>query len=496
MINSPTHQRRPSLLPAALGAALAVGGVLLSTHGVQAAEVAAEVAHGGVPHLDGRLLSAAWVVPFAGILLSIALFPLLAPMVWHHHFGKISAAWALAFLVPFAATFGLDLATYELLHTVLLEYIPFIVLLTALFTVAGGVRLTGALVGTPAANTVGLALGTVLASLMGTTGASMLLIRPLLRANEHRRYRVHTIVFFIFLVSNVGGSLTPLGDPPLFLGFLKGVDFFWPTVHLLAPMSFLAGLLLVIYFVLDLVLHTRDPGKHPLIEGVHEREPIRIEGSVNLLLLVAIIGAVLLSGVWHPGVGVTLYHVTVQLETIVSNLLLLGITGLSLALTSKQSRRLNGFSWGPILEVAKLFAAIFLTIIPAIAILKAGTDGALGAIISAVNEGGKPNPAAYFWATGILSSFLDNAPTYLIFFNTAGGEAQPLMTDLSLTLTAISAGAVFMGANSYIGNAPNFMVKAIAEERGVAMPSFFGYMAWSCGILVPLLGLTTLVFFL
>ena len=496
MINSPTHRRRPSILPTAVGVTLVVGGVLLGTHGVQAAEVAAEVAHAGLPHLDGRLLSAAWVVPFAGILLSIALFPLMAPMVWHHHFGKISAAWALAFLVPFAATFGVDLATYELLHTVLLEYIPFIVLLTALFTVAGGVRLTGSLVGTPMANTVGLALGTVLASLMGTTGASMLLIRPLLRANEHRRHKVHTVVFFIFLVSNVGGSLTPLGDPPLFLGFLKGVDFFWPTVHLLAPMAFLSGLLLAIYFALDLFLHTRDPGKHPLIEGVHEREPIRIEGSVNLLLLVAIVGAVLLSGVWHPGVGITLYHVTVSLETIVSNLLLLGITGLSLALTSKQSRRLNGFSWGPILEVAKLFAAIFLTIIPAIAILKAGTDGALGAIISAVNEGGKPNPAAYFWATGILSSFLDNAPTYLIFFNTAGGDAKVLMSDLSLTLAAISAGAVFMGANSYIGNAPNFMVKAIAEERGVAMPSFFGYMAWSVGILVPLLGLTTLVFFL
>ncbi|CAO3455662.1 sodium:proton antiporter [Azospirillum largimobile] len=490
MTNS-SPSRRPSFFPAFFAVALAAGGLLLGTHGA----LAAEVAHGGAPHLDGRMLSAVWVVPFAGILLSIALFPLLAPVMWHHHFGKISAVWALAFLVPFAATFGPELATYELLHTVLLEYIPFIVLLTALFTVAGGVRVTGSLVGTPLANTVGLALGTVLASLMGTTGASMLLIRPMLRANEHRRDKVHTMVFFIFLVSNVGGSLTPLGDPPLFLGFLKGVDFFWPTVHLFAPMAFLSVLLLLIYFVLDVVLHTRDPGKHPLIEGVHEREPIRIEGSVNLLLLVAIVGAVLLSGVWHPGIGVTLYHVTVQLETIVSNLLLLGITGLSLALTSKQSRRMNGFSWGPILEVAKLFAAIFLTIIPAIAILKAGTDGALGAIISAVNEGGKPNPAAYFWATGILSSFLDNAPTYLIFFNTAGGDAKVLMTDLSLTLTAISAGAVFMGANSYIGNAPNFMVKAIAEERGVAMPSFFGYMAWSCGILVPLLGLTTLVFF-
>nr|WP_082109036.1 sodium:proton antiporter [Azospirillum thiophilum] len=496
MINSPMPSRRTPLFPAFIGAALAVVAVMLASQGALAAEVAADIARGGAPHLDGRFMSALWVVPFVGILLSIALFPLAAPMVWHHHFGKISAFWALAFLVPFAAAYGADLATYELLHTVLLEYIPFIVLLTALFTVAGGVRLAGSLVGTPLANTVGLALGTVLASLMGTTGASMLLIRPLLRANEHRRHKVHTVVFFIFLVSNVGGSLTPLGDPPLFLGFLKGVDFFWPTVHLLAPMAFLSALLLVIYFGLDLFLHTRDPGKHPLIEGVHEREPIRIEGSVNLLLLLAIVGAVLLSGVWHPGTGVTLYHVTVPLETIVSNLLLLGITGLSLALTSARSRRMNGFSWGPILEVAKLFAAIFLTIIPAIAILKAGTDGALGAIIAAVNDNGTPNPVAYFWATGILSSFLDNAPTYLIFFNTAGGDAHTLMSDMALTLTAISAGAVFMGANTYIGNAPNFMVKAIAEERGVAMPSFFGYMAWSFGILVPLLGLTTLVFFI
>ena len=455
---------------------------------------AAEAA--GSPHLDGGELSALWVVPFAGILLSIALLPLLAPNLWHHHFGKISAGWALAFLVPFAAVFGPGLALYELLHTLLLEYIPFIVLLTALFTVAGGVRLTGSLVGTPLANTVGLALGTALASLMGTTGASMLLIRPLLRANEHRKHKVHTVVFFIFLVSNVGGSLTPLGDPPLFLGFLKGVSFFWPTTHLFWPMVLVSGCLLAIYFVLDLYLHTKDPGKHPLIEGVHEREPVRIEGAVNLLLLVAIVGAVLLSGVWHPGVGVTIYHVHVPLETIVSQGLLILITALSLKLTSQQSRRLNAFTWGPMLEVAKLFAAIFLTIIPAIAILRAGTDGALGAIIAAVNEGGQPNPAAYFWAAGILSSFLDNAPTYLIFFNTAGGDAGVLMTDLAVTLTAISAGAVFMGANSYIGNAPNFMVKAIAEERGVKMPSFFGYMAWSSAFLIPLFVLTTWVFFL
>ncbi|KAA0684704.1 sodium:proton antiporter [Azospirillum brasilense] len=477
-----------------LARSLAAPLVGLAVAGVPGLALAAEAA--GAPHLDGRDLNVFWVIPFVGILLSIALMPLLAPSFWHHHFGKVAAGWAIAFLLPFALTFGAGLATYELLHTLLLEYIPFIVLLTALFTVAGGVRICGTLVGTPLANTLGLGLGTLLASLMGTTGASMLLIRPLIRANEHRRHKVHTVVFFIFLVSNVGGSLTPLGDPPLFLGFLKGVGFFWPTVHLFWPMVLVAGCLLAIYFLVDLYLHTKDPGKHPLIEGVHEREPVRIEGAVNLLLLVAIVGAVLLSGVWHPGVGVEIYHIHVPLETIVSNLLLLGITGLSLVLTSARSRRLNAFTWGPILEVAKLFAAIFLTIIPAIAILKAGTDGALGAIIAAVNQDGQPVPAAYFWAAGILSSFLDNAPTYLIFFNTAGGDAQVLMTDLAVTLAAISAGAVFMGANTYIGNAPNFMVKAIAEERGVAMPSFFGYMLWSFGILVPLFVLVTWVFFL
>ncbi|MFC5354628.1 sodium:proton antiporter [Azospirillum himalayense] len=466
----------------------------LTAAGLPGLALAAEAA--GAPHLDGHDLNVFWVIPFVGILLSIALMPLLAPSFWHHHFGKVAAGWAIAFLLPFALTFGAGLATYELLHTLLLEYIPFIVLLTALFTVAGGVRICGTLVGTPLANTLGLGLGTLLASLMGTTGASMLLIRPLIRANEHRRHKVHTVVFFIFLVSNVGGSLTPLGDPPLFLGFLKGVSFFWPTVHLFWPMVLVSGCLLAIYFLVDLYLHTKDPGKHPLIEGVHEREPVRIEGAVNLLLLVAIVGAVLLSGVWHPGAGIEIYHIHVPLETIVSNLLLLGITGLSLKLTSAHSRRLNAFTWGPILEVAKLFAAIFLTIIPAIAILRAGTDGALGAIIAAVNQDGQPVPAAYFWAAGLLSSFLDNAPTYLIFFNTAGGDAQVLMTDLAVTLAAISAGAVFMGANTYIGNAPNFMVKAIAEERGVAMPSFFGYMLWSFGILVPLFVLVTWVFFL
>ncbi len=450
----------------------------------------------GAPHLDGGELGLIWCVPFAGILLSIALFPLLAPAFWHHHFGKVSAFWALAFLLPFLVVFGWELALFEMLHVGLLEYIPFIILLLSLFTVAGGIRLTGRLVGTPVVNTGILLLGTVLASWMGTTGAAMLLIRPIIRANEWRRYKVHTMVFFIFLVANIGGSLTPLGDPPLFLGFLKGVDFFWPTEAMLVPMLLVSALLLVLYYGVDSVLYRRETGR-PAAEDEGDGESLGLTGKVNFLLLAGVVAAVLMSGVWKPGVSFNVFHVSVELQNLCRDLLLLAIAYLSWVVTDRANREANGFSWFPILEVAKLFAGIFLTIVPAIAILRAGTSGALEPVVSLVTGAdGQPVEAMYFWLTGILSSFLDNAPTYLVFFNTAGGDAQELMGPLYGTLLAISAGAVFMGANTYIGNAPNFMVRAICEERGIAMPSFFGYMAWSVGILAPIFLLVTLVFFL
>ena len=449
----------------------------------------------GAPHLDGGDLGLVWCAPFAGILLSIALFPLLAPAFWHHHFGKVSAFWALAFLLPFLGLFGWELALFETLHVALLEYIPFIILLLALFTVAGGIRLTGRLVGTPVVNTAILLLGTVLASWMGTTGAAMLLIRPIIRANAWRRYKVHTMVFFIFLVANIGGSLTPLGDPPLFLGFLKGVDFFWPTTAMLVPMLLVAGLLLVLYYAVDSFFYRRETGG-PAEEDEGGGEPLGVTGKANFLLLGAIVASVLMSGVWRPHVSFDVFHVDVELQNLSRDLLLLGIVWVSWAVTDRANRDANGFSWFPILEVAKLFAGIFLTIVPAIAILRAGASGALEPVVSLVTGAdGQPVEAMYFWLTGILSSFLDNAPTYLMFFNTAGGDAQELMGPLYGTLLAISAGAVFMGANTYIGNAPNFMVRAICEERGIAMPSFFGYMAWSVGILVPIFLLVTLVFF-
>ncbi|MFO1070423.1 MAG: sodium:proton antiporter [Geminicoccaceae bacterium] len=445
-------------------------------------------------HLDGAGLGLAWVLPFAGLLLSIAVCPLFLPRFWHHHYGKVSLFWSLCVLLPMLVAGGPALTLYEVLHTALLEFIPFIILLLALFTVTGGLRVVTSARGTPAFNTGLLAFGTVLASWTGTTGAAMALIRPLLRANAHRAHQAHVVVFFIFLVANVGGALTPLGDPPLFLGFLKGVPFFWPTVHLLLPMVVAAVLLLAVFFALDSWYARREPAAAAPAAAAGGR--LRIEGNINLILLLGIIGAVLLSGTWRSGIGLTVFHVEVMLEDIVRSLLLLLLAAASLVLTPRAIRQANEFSWFPMVEVAKLFAGIFITIVPALAILRAGRDGALALVVDAVTGAdGQPIDAMYFWLTGLLSSFLDNAPTYLVFFNIAGGDPAVLTGPLATTLAAISAGAVFMGANTYIGNAPNFMVRAIAEEQGVRMPSFFGYMGWSVAVLIPTFALLTLLFF-
>ncbi|KQP37437.1 sodium:proton antiporter [Pseudorhodoferax sp. Leaf274] len=445
--------------------------------------------------LDGRSLAAWWALPFAGVLLSIALFPLVALRTWHHHYGKITAAWALAFFVPFVLVFGPSLAGASLVHALLAEYIPFIVLLTALFVVAGGIHIRGNLHGSPALNTGILAIGAVLASIMGTTGASVLLIRPLVRANDNRRHKVHVVVFFIFIVSNIGGSLTPLGDPPLFLGFLKGVEFFWTLRHLLPETAFMLACLLALFHALDSWYYKRE-GVLP-VDTTPDTPRLGLEGGINVVLLPVVVGLVLMSGLWQSPVVFDVVGTPVPLPSLVRDIGLVAVTVLSLRLTAAKVHADNQFSWGPMVEVAKLFAGIFLTIIPVIAMLRAGTEGPFAAVVRAVTgPDGQPLPAMYFWAAGVLSSFLDNAPTYLVFFNTAGGDPQQLMTTLAPTLAAISAGAVFMGANSYIGNAPNLMVKAIAEERGVAMPSFFGYMAWSCAVLLPLFVIVTFLFFL
>ena len=447
---------------------------------------------GGHHGVNGQELPLFSIIPFVGILLSIAIIPLVAHDFWHHNFGKIAAFWAILFIIPFAITMGFSLALYEFLHVMLLEYLPFIILLLSLYTVAGGVCLKGSLVGTPMLNTGILFIGTVLASWMGTTGAAMLLIRPLIRANQWRENKVHVVIFFIFLVANIGGSLTPLGDPPLFLGFLQGVSFFWTTTAMLMPLIIVSIILLIAFFFLDTFYYNKEKENQPESEG----EKLSVEGTFNFVLLAGVVGSVLLSGFWNPHKYIDIYGIHVQYQNIARDVLLLVIAAISWRMTSMSIRETNGFTWFPIQEVAKLFSGIFVTIIPAIAILKAGTNGSLAAVVNAVtNENGEPVNIMYFWLTGILSSFLDNAPTYLVFFNTAGGDAEVLMTTLYQTLLAISAGAVFLGAMTYIGNAPNFMVKSIAEENKIEMPSFFGYMVWSIIFLVPVFILVSIIYF-
>jgi len=444
--------------------------------------------------LDGASLSILWALPFAGLLLSIATGPLIYPHLWEHHYGKFAAAWALLTVVPLYLSVDAGIASEALLQTLLHEYIPFILLLLALFTVAGGIYLEGNLRGTPATNTVLLGIGTLLASFIGTTGAAMVMIRPLLRANDDRVYNVHVVIFFIFLVANIGGVLTPLGDPPLFVGFLKGVDFFWTPQHLFPEMLVSVGVLLALFIAMDLYLHRREQRQERPFDFTPD-SPLKLHGTINFILIGLVIGAILMSAYWKPGVAFHIHTVEVELQNIVRDGIFVVATLLSLWLTPRRCREGNSFEWGPIVEVAKLFVAIFICIVPVIAILRAGHEGALAPLVALVGSGETTNNVAYFWMTGLLSSFLDNAPTYLVFFELAGGDPQVLMTTLAHTLAAISAGAVFMGANTYIGNAPNFMVYAIARRAGVGMPSFFGYMLWSGLILLPLFGLLTLLFF-
>jgi Na+/H+ antiporter NhaD/arsenite permease-like protein len=450
----------------------------------------------------GKLLPLWTMAPFAGILLSIALGPLLFPHVWHHHYGKISACWALLFCLPFLIAFRGN-AFAEIIHILVIDYFPFIILLWGLFTIAGGIVISGTRKGTPQVNTAMLLVGTVLASVIGTTGASMIMIRPILRANKDRIGKTHIVCFFIFLIANIGGALTPLGDPPLFLGFLHNVPFFWVTLNILPHMLIASGLLLAAFFAVDSFYYRREPGQES--PGEDEKTPLRIEGAYNLVFLAGVIGFILMSGWWKPGY-VEIAGIEIHYQNLLRDAGIAAMGVLSLIFTPWKLREANEFGWAPMLEVAKIFAGIFITIIPALAILKAGSEGALSSVLALIKS-----PADYFWMSGALSSFLDNAPTYLSFFNMALGNlgmteamvpaacdiGNPSCNPLFIEyLKAISAGSVFMGANSYIGNAPNFMVKSIAEEAGVPMPSFFGYMfKYSIPFLIPIFVLITYILF-
>jgi Na+/H+ antiporter NhaD/arsenite permease-like protein len=446
--------------------------------------------------LDGATLSWPWALPFAGVLLTIALGPLASRHFWHHHYGKLALAWAALTLIPMAALRGADIALAALSHALLGDYLGFIAILFALYVVAGGILITGTLRGTPLVNAALLAFGTLIASVVGTTGAAMILIRPLLRANAARLHNVHVVVFFIFLVGNIGGALSPLGDPPLFIGFLNGVDFFWPAKNLWQPTAFAAGCVLALFALIDLWFFRNDRRAAPVGE-VAARAKVGVRGLVNVPLLAVIIGAVIMSALWSPHITFTVFGTPLPLQDLARDAVLILTALVSLWLTPNEHREANGFTFEPILEVALLFAGIFVCAVPVLAMLDAGRDGAFSWLLAAVTgPNGNPHQVAYFWLTGVLSAILDNAPTYLVFFKLAGGNAAELMTMLASALKAISMGAVYMGALTYIGNAPNFMIYAIATERGIKMPSFFGYMVWSIVVLAPVFAAVTYLFVL
>jgi Na+/H+ antiporter NhaD/arsenite permease-like protein len=440
--------------------------------------------------LDGASMNWPWSLPFIGMLLSIATGPVLFAKIWHDHYGKIAAGWAVLTLACLAMFYGVPTTLAAFVHSMFREYLSFILLLFALYTVAGGLLVTGTINASPWTNTGMLALGVSLASIIGTTGAAMILIRPVIRANGSRSHKTHVVIFFIILVANVGGALTPLGDPPLFIGFLHGVDFFWTARNLWLQTLIVAALVLAIFLALD-ILYLR---KQSIVVVQSANLRCGVRGQVNLVLIAIIIAAMLGSAAWKPGIAFDMYGSSFELQNLLRDGAFIAVALASLWLTPEEHRARNGFTWTPIGEVAILFAGIFVAIIPVMAMLNVGSSGAFAPLLKAVTaSGGGPYEVAYFWLTGILSAFLDNAPTYLVFFELAGGNAKELMGPLAGTLASISMGAVYMGALTYVGNAPNFMVYAIAEENGIQMPSFFGYLFWAAVVLVPLFALLTLL---
>ena len=444
----------------------------------------------------------AWLcIPFAGLLLCIAVLPLVKGEWWEKNQPLVVAVCSLLFIIPFAVLNGPAASVETVLECVLNDYLTFIVLLFGLFCVAGNITLEGDFAGSPRINVALLGFGTVLASVIGTTGASMLLVRPVLKMNSWRRRKRHIMVFFIFLVSNMGGCLTPIGDPPLLMGFMRGVPFFW-SLHLFPVLLFNMAILLFVFYHVDKLAYRKDiaQGRKPDISKPGTE--FHIDGLHNIIFLVMIVAAVILSGVL-PGLsafqnasgevmGIHIFgEVTLTFPALIEIVMILLAAFLSFKTTDKSIRRRNHFTWGAIKEVAVLFIGIFVTMQPALMLLKS-----LGPHL------GLSRPLEMFWATGALSSFLDNTPTYLVFLTTAGtlGFMNGVTTSLGIVpvklLSAISCGAVFMGANTYIGNAPNFMVKSISDENGVKMPSFFGYILWSLVFLVPVFILDMLVFFM
>jgi Na+/H+ antiporter NhaD/arsenite permease-like protein len=430
----------------------------------------------------------AWGIPFAGLLASMAVVPIVAPRFWHRRMGLLALAWSAALVAQQAAAVGLGAAVAGAWRALLIDYLPFITLLLALYAASGGVLLRGGLAGTSAGNTAMLVLGMAMSLVMGTTGASMVLIHPLLRANAHRRRKVHLVLFLIILVANAAGALTPLGNPPLYIGLLHGVPFFWPATHLLAPLLVIAGVMLTAFYLIDRHLAASEPPP-PRPEALHVR------GWGNVVLIVVVVALVLAQGFLPPR-EIELLGQPIAVAQLAGVVVLLGITLTSAAITPRAIRQSNDFTWHPMAEVAMLFAAIFITIGPVVALLEAGMEGPMAPLLRLTRDGnGQSWPLAYFWLTGILSAFLDNAPSYLVFFELAKIHPATMTAADTTTLMAISAGAVFFGGLTYIGNAPNMMLRAIAAHRGVRMPGFFGFLLLASGLLLPVLALVSLLFF-
>lgn len=437
--------------------------------------------------LQGSDLSIWWALPFIGMLLSIATGPILFPKVWHHHYGKVSLFWLSLVGVGLVALLGFQSAQITLFEILLDDYIPFLILIGALYTINSGFYLEIRGHGGPLINAFVMLVGAIAANFIGTTGASLLFIQPLIRLNAGRKYKTHTVIFFIFIVCNIGGALTPIGDPPLFLGFLNGINFLWPLKNLWIPTVFVIGSLILIYMIMEAFFVHKEQNIFSHKLHTEDLKKFHIQGKKNCLFLLIVIVSVVGSGLYQTNVHINILGCHRPLEHMLRDICIFLAAVFSYAISSQEVHRKNNFSWEPIEEIALIFAGIFITAVPVFAMLHAKENGVFASLVQvAFQENQQPNPGVFFWASGALSAFLDNAPTYLVFFHLAGGNPQLLMGEYSQVLSVISCASVYMGALTYIGNAPNFIIRNIAHKHHIEMPSFFGYMKWSCFILLPL----------
>jgi Na+/H+ antiporter NhaD/arsenite permease-like protein len=424
-----------------------------------------------------------WLCPFLGIILSMSFLPLLWPKFWHRYASYVPLFWSLVYLFFVWQSFGVGEVVLAIFEPIITDYLPFVILIATLYITSSGIFVDFPRWRGPLFNTLFLFFSSLVAGWIGTTGASALLIRPFLRANVYRKRRVHLMVFFIFLVANIGGGASPIGDPPLFIGFLKGIDFFWFIRHLYLVIFGTVGALCALFFLVDSLLFKMESSENISEKSTdHRKLPFIFGGGKNVFLMMAVLSVVIFCNFKGEFL---LYGHSFSYSSLLRNCLLVTIALISLKITPGKIHRRNGFSLVPLKEVAELFAGIFITVTPIIHMLRQGSGGIFRSVFEWIAPGGEFLADRCFWASGLLSSILDNAPTFLIFFHLASGDPQLLMTTNSNILAAFSISTVFMGAITYIGNAPNMMIRSISSHYGVRTPSFLGYLLWSVTILGP-----------